>query len=303
MTEILIRAACFVAIIFLGFILREKGFFKKEDFHIISKIVLKITLPAAIISNFSRADISPFMLFISLLGFGGGIVMMIGGALLYAGKDREKRAFAVLNISGYNIGNFAMPFVQSFLGSVGVVATSLFDAGNALICLGGSYGVASMIKYGEGKVSFRLIGEKLLKSLPFDTYLVMTVISLLHIQLPSPITTFTGIIGSSNTFMAMLMIGVGFELSGERSQIKDIVKIIGMRCVLSAVLAAVFFFLLPVGIEYRRALAVLAFSPVASANPPYTAAMKSDFGLSSAVNSVSIIVSMVLMTIVLIAVL
>ena len=45
MAEILIKAASFVAIIFMGYLLRKKGFFKEEDFHVLSKIVLKITLP------------------------------------------------------------------------------------------------------------------------------------------------------------------------------------------------------------------------------------------------------------------
>ena len=65
-------------------------------------------------------------------------------------RNRENRAFDVLNLPGYNIGLFAMPFVQSFLGPVGVVTTSLFDTGNAFICLGGSYGIASSIKAGKG---------------------------------------------------------------------------------------------------------------------------------------------------------
>ena len=37
-------------------------------------------------------------------------------------------------------------------------------------------------------------------------------------------------------------------------------------------------------------------APVASANPPFTAQMGSDFGLASAINSVSIIASIVLIT-------
>ena len=51
MGEILMRAACFILIIILGHVLRRIGFFKKDDFYVLSKTVLKITLPAAIISN------------------------------------------------------------------------------------------------------------------------------------------------------------------------------------------------------------------------------------------------------------
>ena len=52
MAEILMKAAAFVAIIFMGYLLRKKGFLNEEDFHVLSKIVLKITLPAAIVANF-----------------------------------------------------------------------------------------------------------------------------------------------------------------------------------------------------------------------------------------------------------
>lgn len=137
MAEILMKAAAFVAIIFMGYLLRKKGFFKEEDFHVLSKIVLKITLPAAIVANFSGVDLQASLLILSVLGLGGGL-MLITSAYLAAGKNREEKAFFMLNTSGYNIGNFTMPFAQSFLGPAGVITTSLFDTGNSFICLGGA---------------------------------------------------------------------------------------------------------------------------------------------------------------------
>ena len=91
MAEILIKAASFVAIIFMGYLLRKKGFFKEEDFHVLSKIVLKITLPAAIVSNFSGADVKPSLLILAVLGLGGGLLLM-AAAYLTSGKDREEKA-------------------------------------------------------------------------------------------------------------------------------------------------------------------------------------------------------------------
>ena len=46
MLDIITRAGCFVAIIVMGYILRKKKFFGKEAFDVLSKIVIKITLPA-----------------------------------------------------------------------------------------------------------------------------------------------------------------------------------------------------------------------------------------------------------------
>lgn len=291
MMSVLTRAMCFVAIIFLGYMLRKKGFFKEEDFHVMSKIVLKITLPAAIVTSFANKEIEVSLLFISLIGLAGGLLYMGAAYLMNLRTSKERRAFEVLNSTGYNIGNFTMPFAQSFLGPEGVMATSLFDTGNAFVCLGGAYSIASMIQGDGGKFSIMKILKTLVKSVPFDTYLIMIALALLHVPVPEPVTAFAGIIGNANAFMAMLMIGVGFRLSGDRAQMGIIVRILAVRYGISIALALGCFFLLPLGLEYRQALALLMFSPVASAAPAFTADLKGDIGLSSAINSFSILIS------------
>jgi predicted permease len=291
MTAVLSRAAYFIGIIFMGYSLRRAGFFKPEDFHVLSKIVLKITLPAAIIVSFAGKEIDLSMLVLCLLGLVGGLIYMGAGFLMNAKASREKKAFEILNLSGYNIGNFTLPFVQSFLGPSGVVITSLFDTGNAVICLGGAYSGAAMAK-GEGKgLPVVRIAKTLIKSVPFDTYMIMTALCLLGIRLPEQAISFAGIIADSNAFMAMLMIGVGFKLSGDKAQMGTIVKLMAVRYGVAAVLSACFYFLLPMPLEYRQTLAILVFAPIASAAPAFTADLKGDIGLSSAINSISILIS------------
>lgn len=302
MSEILTKAGCFVAIILLGWSLRRIGFFKEGDFQIIAKIVLRVTLPASIVYSYSGKEIDPSMLLISLLGLGLGLMYIGIGFLLNAGKGKEQQSFSLLNISGYNIGNFAMPFAQGFLGSTGVVTASLFDTGNAFICLGVAYSVAAMIKRGE-KFSFVKILRDLVKSVPFCTYIIMATLALLHIRLPGPVTDFAGIIANSNAFMAMLMLGVGFKLSGDRKQIGSIVKILSVRYVVAIGVALCCFFVLPLNLESRQALTILAFAPIASAAPAFTAELDGDAGLSSAINSISIVMSIICMVTVLILIL
>lgn len=293
MGEILIRAGCFVFIIIMGYILRKAGYFKEEDFGVLAKLVLKITLPAAIISSFSGKEIDLSLLFIVLLGLGGGLIYMISGYMLNRKHGKAQQAFGLLNTSGYNIGNFTLPFVQSFLGPMGVVVTSLFDTGNACVCLGGAYSVASMVKDNCG-FSFKKIGKTLIKSVPFDCYMFMISMNLLHIPTPTPIVTLAEIIGNANAFVAMFMIGVGFKLSGNKKQIKDIAKILTIRYSLAAIFAVVFYFFLPFAIEVRQTLVILTLSPIASAVPAFTKDLNGDVGLSSAINSISIIISIIL---------
>lgn len=298
MREQLIRAGYFVAIILLGFILRKVGVFKEGDFRVLSTITLKITLPASVIVNFAQMDIDPSMLTIMALGFGGGVLYMLVALLLNIRSSKDQRAFDVLNMPGYNIGLFAMPFVQSFLGPVGVVTTSLFDTGNAIVCLGGSYGVASSIKAGKGFSVWRIL-KALLTSVPFMTYAIMITLNLVGVKMPSLILDFADIIKGANTFMAMLMIGVGFKLSANWKQIGHILKIVLVRYLVACAVGAVFYFLLPFSYEIRKTLVLLAFAPIGSAVPAFTNELKGDVGLSSAVNSICILCSIVLMTLLL----
>ena len=293
MWEIIIRAGCFVSIILLGYFLKKIGVFREEDFSVLSKIVIRITLPAAIVTSFAGKEIDPAMLSIVALGFGGGLLYIFLGMVLSPKGSKEQRAFEVLNLPGYNIGCFTLPFVQSFLGPTGVIVTSLFDTGNAFICLGGSFGVASMIKDGTG-FSIKRIFKALSKSVPFLTYILMVVLNLLRIAVPGPIVSFADIIGNANAFLAMFMIGVGFKLAGDPKQLGYIAKILLARYGVAAVLAVICYFLLPFALEVRQALVILVFSPIGSAVPPFTQELKGDVGLSSAINSIAIIISIVI---------
>ena len=292
MAEILTRAGCFAAIIVLGMVLRRLGVFKETDFRVLSTIVIKITLPATIISSFAGQTIDPSMLTIAAIGLGGGILYLLLGFLMNLRGTKEHRAFEMLNLPGYNIGNFTLPFVQSFLGPVGVITTSLFDTGNAVVCLGGAYGVASSIKAG-GKFDLRRVAKALVTSVPFLCYIIVVSLNLLHIQLPGPIIECAGIIAGANAFMAMLMIGVGFRITASRAQIGSMVRILSVRYGVSILLALLCYFVLPFDLQIRRTLVILVFAPIGSAIPAFTAELGGDVGLSSAINSISIVISIV----------
>lgn len=298
MLDVLIRAGSFVAIIILGFLLKKIGLFKDSDFSVLSNIVLKITLPAAVVTNFANKELDMTMFALTLLAIGCGVVYILLGFLINLRSNKEQRAFEVLNLPGYNIGCFALPFVQSFLGPTGVIATCLFDVGNSLICLGGAFSIAVIVKEG-GKFSIKRILKTLSKSVPFLFFVSMPILCLLHVPIPEHITTLAGIIGNANAFLAMFMIGIGFKLSADKSQLGRILRIILIRFSIAAIFALGFYFLLPFAQEVRKALVLLVFSPIGSAVPPFTGELKSDVGLSSAINSISIVCSVIFMVVLL----
>ena len=297
------NAGSFISIIVLGYFLKRIGFFKQEDFSLLSKITIRITLPCAIITSFAGKTIDPALLSLSFFAIGCGLLYVLIGYLINRKNSTDQQAFEMLNLPGYNIGTFVIPFAQSFLGSLGVIAVSLFDTGNAVICLGGAFSLASMVKAGEG-FSFKRIVRALMRSVPFVTYLLMLLMNLFRMPVPSFVLSVAGIGSNANAFMAMLMIGVGFKLElGNKKQIGTIVRLLSIRYGLATLFALVFYFLLPFALEVRQALVILAFSPIGSAVPGFTEELKGDVGLSSALNSFAMVISITITVVLLLVML
>lgn len=291
MCEVMGRALCYVALIIMGMVLRKVGFFKESDFHVLSKIVVKITLTAAIIKSFAGRELESSMMILVLMGLGFGVLVFSLGVLTNQTRGKKQQAFAALNQSGCNIGNFVLPFSQSFMDPLCVMAVSLFDVGNAFVSLGGAHSFAVMMCDGSKGISLRPMMKAMVRSVPLMSYMVMILLSLLHISLPGVALEFVDIIAGANSFLAMLMIGIGFSLDINMEQIRAAAGILISRFAAGIGCAVLTWLFLPLPLTYRQGLVMSFLSPITTAAPAFTAQMDGDYNLASTINSLSILIS------------
>ena len=176
---------------------------------------------------------------------------------------------------------------------MGVLTTSIFDLGNAIICLGGSFGIARAVKEG-GKPDFSRIAKAALTSIPFLTHVFMVILNLNSLPLPGPVLTLAEILSGGNACLSMLMIGVSMNISLEKSKLGIMARVLGTRYGIAAILALCYYYLLPFSLDIRRTLVILAFAPIGSMAPIFTAELEEDVGLSSTISSVAIVISIVI---------
>lgn len=296
MLTILTKVSAFVFIIVMAFGLRRKGFFREHEFKLISNMVLKITLPCAVISNFSRIGVKTSLLQLIVLGVICNLVTIALGYIFAYRGGRKEQAFNMINCSGYNIGCFTMPYIQSFLGPAGVVATCLFDAGNSLLCTGATYSMAAAVAGTGERSTPSLFLRRMFASVAMDTYIVMVVLSVLSVRLPAIVLSFTDTVGGANAFLAMVMIGMGFEVHLSYRQLRRIGGILLMRYLIAGVLAWLFYHYAPFGMDIRKLLVLIMFAPVSAVCAIFTAKCKGDVALSCTINSFTIVISIVIMT-------
>lgn len=294
MFETLYTASILILVIVAGHVLTRMGIFDpEEDFDTISKMVMRFTLPCAVMVKLDGTTFQLNFLWICVLGFACNWIYL-GVAYLW-GRNRTERSFMAINLNGYNIGNFALPFISYFLDGLPILAVSLFDAGSTLMVMGGNYAVARTYRGDESNIEI----PKLLRSLLSPTgavYLLMMFLGYFNLRLPQLVIDAAGVAGGANTFLSMFMIGIALNIVLPKGNISLLVRTLFGRYTIATAIACFIYFVLPFDLEIRQALVILSFAPVAGLAPSFTRLLKEDFELSAAINSLTILFSMVIMS-------
>lgn len=300
MLDVILRASFFFGMIVLAYILKKIGVVRKSDAEALGRIIMNITLPAAILTSFRTYVFDISIMLITLIGFLSTIFMSALGYLISMKKSREERIFYMLNLPAYNIGNFTLPFVSGFLGAVGTVATCLFDMGNALMCVGGNLVVTELAV--DGRKKGRSIPLSLLSVFTKPSvavYTLMTILAVIGVKLPDIVFDFAASISPANGIIAMFMIGIMFEFTFSKENLKEVVIVNVLRLAFAALIAYFFYSLTDFSYEVRKAAAITAFAPISSAAGAFCQDLKGNQELEGFASTLSIMLSLIIIPILL----
>ena len=300
MLIVLSKAIAFVLIILIGYICKRRGVFAPTDYQLVSKIVLNITLPCAVISSFAHFQLDLSLLAAVALGLSGNCVMLFVALMLTRRETLAAKIFYIFSLAGYNIGCFTLPFAQAFLTPFAVVALCMFDVGNSIMCTGMTYALtASCIGYADGhkdRFSMKSIAEKLLHSAPFVVYISMLLLALAGVQFPKSVYTFTDIVGAANPFLSMLMIGMMFEIKLDKQAMGYVKELFSVRYLTSLACAGAFIYFAPFKQEVNYVIALAFMAPCTIIGPIFVEKLGGNVQLASLFNSMTIITSVILFT-------
>ncbi len=279
MSNVLTQTIVYVILLFAGYGFKKAGIFKVEDTDFLKKVILYLTMPAMAVNGLKDLELQPSFLWCFLVGFGTSTILMLVGMAVTRRKSPEERVMYLFNFNTYNIGNFAIP-----------AALCLFDIGVAIYLYGIDYSLAEAVKGGKGSFSLKFLLKKIFTSPITDMYLLMILLAALHLRLPDPILKLASVMGNANAFLAMLSIGILFELNLEKKNIRDMVKFFVLRYGTILLIMAGVILLIPFSQDIRQAICVLLMAPVASIAPLLTMNAGGDGAKAAQINSVSILI-------------
>ena len=269
-----------------------------EDTDFLKKVILYLTMPAMAVNGLKDLELQPSFLWCFLVGFGTSTILMLVGMAATRKKSPEEKVMYLFNLNTYNIGNFAIPFLTGLLSTDGFAALCLFDIGVAIYLYGIDYSLAEAVKGGKSRFSLKFLLKKIFTSPITDMYLLMILLAALHLRLPEPVLKLASVMGNANAFLAMLSIGILFELKLDRKNLREMVKFFALRYGTILVIMAGVILFIPFSPDIRQAICVLLAAPVASIAPLLTQNAGGDGAKAAQINSVSILLGIAGMMIV-----
>lgn len=135
---VVLEPAILLAIILLGYLFKRFGLFKPLDYRVLQTAEFNLILPGAIIFSFATNPHDPSLLLVSVFALVASLVPPLAIYLTSRGRSVGHRAFLMLNGSGFNIGCFCFPMLQSLLGPAALVPAAMFDIGNNIMVAAGT---------------------------------------------------------------------------------------------------------------------------------------------------------------------
>lgn len=297
MRDILLQAIGFCFVIFLGYLMKRIGLLSKADGGTLSVIIVNITLPATVIVSLASVDVSGTLFFLLIMGIILNILVILIGGRVSKKQAILERKFQMYSMSGYNIGNFSLPFIQGFY-PLAVPFLLMFDIGNSVMLTGGSTLLIDKVVGSKEEITFKRIVLSLFKSAPFTAYMGMLLLRIIQVGLPLELISILEMIAKANGFLSMFMIGLYFELRLPKKAMRLVKEALVWRYLCGVAFALLFAFVLPLDPLLRIVLVVLSVAPMPTfsvINSVKAGMPEETVGFTS---SASILISLILMTVI-----
>ncbi len=260
MNAMIFKMISFISIIVIGYIIKRAGIVKEQDGVMLSHIVMKVTLPAFLITATNGITLSWDLVPYIFLGLVGPFLVNGVAYLINKNEPGNVRAISMINASGYNNGLFLMPIVSGIFPNWAILYLIFFDIGNSLMVFGGNNALAlSQINKSGGSLIKQIMGH-CVRSIPFMTYFFMILLSLVGITLPSAVIDIAAIPAGANSFLCMALIGIKLNFALDRAALKSVGKtLLGKYATNLAILGL--FMLLPVDPTAKLIIALALVTP------------------------------------------
>ena len=300
MTTILLNALSIMLVLFLALLLKKIGILHQKDGALTSKMVVYLTLPATILIGVNHTKLSNIFFILMFMGLFSNLLLVFLGKFIGRKATVEERGLYMFDLSGYNIGNFSIPFVSSFFPAA-IPFLAMFDMGNSLMVTGTTQAIVELSS-GRNKHGFILqeIFGVLFRNPPFVVYIFMFILAIFGLSFPDGWLIPIRPLANANTLLSIFTIGLFMEFRLPKGKLKLVIKILTWRYLLAFILASLVYFFLPFPAIIKEILLLIFFCPMSFLHMIQAIELGNDKALAGLTISLSMFISLILMSIIVI---
>ncbi len=296
-TLTLLTSLCIIGI---GYFIKKRNVIAEAEAKVLSKIILYVTFPALIFDTVTTLQISYSLLLLPCISLIFCLLLLGICYLLFKRESNEVKGVLLMAASGFNIGLFAYPIIESIWGKEGLQYVAMFDVGNAFAVLGLSYTMGALHAPGQQKnaakvISLTYLGKKLISSVPLVSYLAALCINLLGIGFPVLISNVISAVARANMAMVLLLLGIYLNFRLDKTYSTYVYKVLAIRFGLALVTGILLFYALPFPPLYRTIVLIGLVLPVGLTIIPFSDEFGYNSKFAGAIANISILLSFVLM--------
>lgn len=283
--------------IILGYGAKKFHLLRREDSKVLSNIIMNITLPCALVAGMNGSNIDSSILLLLVVGCLSNILLITVAKMRTRKKSELDQGMEMINTGGYNVGNFAIPFAAGFFPNDALPYLCMFDAGNSIMCLGGTFSIAKSVISKEKGIPIKQLLKNVTSSIAFDTYVILLLLSICHLTLPPFVVEITQMIGSANSFLAMLMLGILLEFQIDKSSLQSLIRILSTRYIGSIVIGLLLYTFLPLPLLTKEMTIIALLSPLSNMNAIFSENIGCNKEIPAMAATISILLSTLFMII------
>lgn len=285
-----------IAMILLGYLMKRLGYFTEQDGGVIGRIVFNITLPSLVIVTLSKVEIEPSLMLLPVIMILYAVTAKGLVILLFINHHRHVKGSVGMMASALNIGLFAYPLVEQMFGAEGLLYFGMFDIGGSIVMFGITYIVGNYFSDGAEIFDLRYLALSLLKSVPLMTYMIMLILSLLHVKLPTFALDFFGIVSQANMPLSMLLLGIYLNFKVDQAYLPITIKYLLFHYGFGTVIGLLCYVFLPFNEMFRTTILIGLLLPIGVSIIPYAIQFKyKTLPLIGMVSNLSIVISIIIL--------
>jgi malate permease and related proteins len=281
-------------IIFLGYIGKRFDLVKERDGEGISRIIFNFTLPSLVITTFSTIKIDASLILLPFINITYCVFMAILAILIFRNQPKKNKGVLTMTSTGFNIGLFAYPLVESLWGIEGLKYFGMFDMGNALIVFGLCFFIAGYYSSDEAGVNINDILKRIIRSIPLLAYMVTLALNIAGLQYPKIMLDVAKIVSRANMPLSLLLLGIYLSFNFDKSYWKDMGAVLALRYGVGILVGMVLYFILPLEQLFRYTVLIGMVLPISMTIIPYSVHFNYDERFVGTLTNFTIIISFIL---------